>query len=447
MAIDSVYLEQCIIKTMLLDDEYAFKVVNAFKEDYFDTPGVSSIFTFIKNNLKKYGELPQKGMILNDSSDTDDIKKFFDEIDNIEYDVSKNHDWLIDTTNEYLKDKAIKSAIMKGVDIIEGGEDYQKIRDVIEEALCKDLTINLGTNYFDGFGARIQRIINSNVKRVPSYYPEFDEYLNGGFLPYTLNVIGATIGKGKSLFMANMAARQVQHGHNVALMSMEMSEDIFAQRFDSIYSKVDINRMYINKSVRSHMIKEIAKLIKNENTGKLFIKEFPTGNATVNDFRIYLRELKMRKINIDIIYCDYLGIIKAEHEQGNLYIDVKRISEQLRSLSLEFNIPIVTATQINRDGSKLDLKELDHNYTAESSGVPATADFMVFFGDDEDLFTYENEIHWKIIKNRLGGRVGDIKKFYIDTRSLKMYCETEYQEWIDDVKTSNDTRKIRANVN
>jgi len=443
---DTLYLEQCIIKTMLKDDEYAFKVISSFEPDYFDTPGISSIFSSIKNNIKSFGEIPQSSIIINESSDVEDVKKILSEIDSFEYDDSKNYQWLMEQTNFYLKDKAIKSAIVQGVDIIENGDNPQIIREMIETALCKDLKIDLGTDYFDDFGIRMDRIINSNVERIPSYYPELDEYLNGGFVPYTLNVIGAPIHKGKSLLMANMAARQAEHGHNVVLMSMEMSEDVFSQRFDSIYSKTDINRMYVNKTTRSLMIKEVAKLIKNQDRGKLFIKEFPTGNATVNDFRKYLRELRMRKIKIDILYCDYIGIMKAEIERGNLYIDVKKIAEDLRALSLEFNIPIVTATQINREGSRMDLKEIDHNYTAESSGVPATSDFMIFMGDDDDLFTYENEIHWKIIKNRIGGRVGDIKKFYIDTRSLKIYCESQYDEWIEDVKTSNDSRNIKANV-
>ena len=445
---DTVYLEQCIIKTMMQDDNYAFTVISSFEPDYFDIPGVSSIFSFIKKNLIEFSELPQESIIINSCNDKKDVQNFFDELKNNDYDILKNYDWLMDETNKYLKDKAIKSAILKGVDIIEAKDNPQKIRDIIEEALCKDLKIDLGTNYFDDFGARIQRIITADVKKTPSYYPELDEYLNGGFLPYTLSVIGAPIHKGKSLFMANMASRQVINGKNVVLMSMEMSEDVFSQRFDSIYGKVDINKMYVNKSIRTHMIREIASLKKTDDIGNLYIKEFPTGKANVNDFRKYLRELKMRKINIDILYCDYIGIMAPTHSNsgGNMYIDVKKIAEELRALSLEFNIPVVTATQINREGSKLDLKELDHNFVAESSGIPATADFMMFLGDDEDKFTYENEIHYKIIKNRIGGRVGDINKLYIDTRSLKIYCESEYDNWIEDVKTSNDTRNIKKQV-
>jgi len=444
---DSTFFEQCMIKTMLLDNDYAFTVISSFDSDYFDTPGVSSIFTAIKNNVNEFNELPQESIIINSCEDKKDVEKFFKELKSNDYDATKNYEWLLEETNAYLKDKAIKIAITRGVDIIEAGESPQKIRDLVEEALCKDIKIKLGTNYFDDFGARIQRILASDVKRIPSYYPELDEYLNGGFVPYTLNVIGATIHKGKSLFMANMAARQVENGKNVILMSMEMSEDVFSQRFDSIYSKTDINRMYINKSIRSHMIKEIAKLKKTDGIGDLYIKEFPTGATDVNTFRKYLRELKMRKVKIDVLYCDYIGIMRpSSGVTGNMYTDGKCVAEELRALSLEFDIPIITAIQINREGSRLDLKELDHNFVAESSGIAATSDFMMFLGDDEDLFTYENEIHYKIIKNRIGGRVGDIKKFYIDTRSLKMYCETEYQVWIDDVKTSNDDREVKRKV-
>ena len=443
--VENLFLEQCIIKTMMQDDEYAFTVVSAFREVFFETPGVGSIFNTIKINLKEHNEIPQKEIIINSVNDKDDVEKFFNEINTIEYDTAKNYDWLMEETNKYLKDKAIKTAIMDSVDIIDEKKSIQQIRNIIEDALCKDLKIDLGSNYFDDFGLRLQRIINSDIKKVPSYYPLLDEYLNGGFIPYSLNVIGAPIHKGKSLFMANMATRQVEHGHNVVLMSMEMSEDSFSQRFDSIYSKVDINKMYINKKIRSQMIDSISKL-KKKGVGKLFVKEFATGKASVNDFRKYLRELRMRKTDIDILYVDYVNLMMAQDPTGNMYIDVKKIAEDLRALSLEFDIPIVTATQINRDGSKLDLKEIDHNYVAESSGIAATSDFMVFLGDDEDSFTYQNEIHYKIGKNRLGGRVGDINKFYIDTRSLKMYCDTEYELWIDDAKTSNDSREVKANV-
>ena len=440
---DNLYLEQCIIKTLLVNDDFAFTVVSAFESDYFDTPGVASIFNNIKNNLTEHNELPQPEMIVNTVSDKSDVKKFLSELDTIDFDTNKNYDWLLEHTNKYLKEQAIKTAILRSVDVIDEKKPIQEIRELVETALCKDLKVDLGTDYFSDFGLRIERIKNADNKCVPSFYPLLDECLNGGFIPYSFSVIAAPIHKGKSLLMANMAQRQIEHGHNVALFSMEMSEDVFAQRFDSIIGKVDINRMYNNATLRKKMIMDVLKLKQNKNTGKLFIKEFPTGKATVNHLRIYLRELKMRKINIDILFCDYVQLMQPEVPQNNMYIDIKSIAEDLRALSLEFQIPVVTATQLNREGSRLPLSELDHNYIAESSGIAATADVVICLGNEEDLFTYENEIHYKLLKNRLGSGVGDMQKFYIDTRSLKVYCSEEHDLWINDAKSSHDSRAAK----
>ena len=73
--------------------------------------------------------------------------------------------------------------------------------------------------------------------------------------------------------------------------------------------------------------------------------------------------------------------------------------------------------------------------------LPATADFMSIYGEDEDSMVYKSEIHYKIVKNRLGGRVGDTDHFYYDSRNLKMYDSTELQLWMDDASFTNDVRE------
>ena len=127
------------------------------------------------------------------------------------------------------------------------------------------------------------------------------------------------------------------------------------------------------------------------------------------------------------------------HEQ-NMYATVKRVAEELRALSFEFEIPVVSVSQINREGMFVNFDSLDFNYIAESLGVPATADFMAILGTDEDNMIYENEVLYKITKNRLGGRVGQFDKFYLDARSLKMYDSCELDEWLADAEISGDDR-------
>ena len=241
--------------------------------------------------------------------------------------------------------------------------------------------------------------------------------------------------------MANMAARQVLHGHNVFLLTLEMSELAFAQRFDSIYSNLDINRMYMSETYIRQLKDKLAALKNGEGRGNLFIKEFPTGAASVQDFRTFLREMGLRDKRPDIVYVDYINLMKtAIKTHEGLYSSVKRIAEELRALSFEFNAPVVSVSQLNREGSFVEFTELNFNYIAESIGLPATADFMAIFGTDEDSLVYQNELHYKIVKNRLGGRVGEQDKLYYDSRSLKMYDGSEEDMWIQDANETGDDR-------
>jgi len=359
-----------------------------------------------------------------------------------DFSVSKNYDWLLENTNVYLKDRAIKRAIVESVDLIDGGDGVDQIRNIIESALCKDIKIDIGLDYFSDLSERLKRVFNSSDNRIKTYYPTLDEIFNGGYPAYTLNMMIAATHGFKSQMMINIARRQVNNGVNVAMATLEMSTDMYAQRFDAAFTGYDINRIYINKTMRGNFLKDI-KHIKDDTGGSLFLKEYATGKATVNDFRVWIRELAMRDKKPDIFYCDYLGLMKPEGtRKGDLYQDGKAISEELRALGFEFNIPVVTVSQINRSGTFLDFEALDSNSIADSFGISATADSMIVMGKDEDGMVYQNEIKWKNIKNRLGGRCGDMGKFYYDAKSLRIYDGQEMDMWIDDVNKSNDVREV-----
>jgi len=226
-------------------------------------------------------------------------------------------------------------------------------------------------------------------------------------------------------------------------LTLEMSQDMFAQRFDSIYSLLDINRMYLSGKNFVNLKNKLTNVKATPNRGELYIKQYPTGAATVGDFKIYLRELKMRDIRPEIIYVDYINLMKPAMKTGDsLYSSVKTIAEELRALSFEFEAPVVSVSQLNREGSFVGFEEVDFNYISESHGVAATSDFMSIFGVSQDALIYESELHNKIVKNRLGGRVGDILKMYYDTRNLKMYDQEEEDLWKKDAVTSGDGRNF-----
>lgn len=443
--INSDFLEKLIVKAMLLDKHYLIGVASVFEPEYFDDPSASTIFKYVSDYIDEFNSIPEEISIINSlkEDDREKVRNFLDDVKSIDFSVSDSYDFLFHHTNEYLKWQALKRAMIENVNIIDNKGDREEVREKIEIALSKDMKIDLGLKYFEELGARLKRIFTASVKRIPTYFPTLDEFISGGFPPFTLSVIVAKVHAGKSNCLANMAARQVLHGHNVVLMTLEMSQDAFAQRFDSIYSLMDINRMYISDVNRKLLAKDLKKVKNTESRGELFIKQFPTGEASVRDFKRYIRELLIRDIEPDILMVDYINLMKAATRAGNgMYESVKRVVEELRSMSFEFDVPVLSVSQLNREGGFVGFKELDFGYIAESLGIPATADFIAIMGQDEDDLVYESEIHSKIVKNRLGGRVGEVHKMYLDSRSLRLYDECEMDQWVLDSQKTGDERNV-----
>lgn len=453
------FLEQLIVKSILVDRKYFSLVFDKIEEKYFDEVVASNIFKTCSEYFKEYKNLPDKSIILNacDTKLQPNIAEYINSVESLDFDNSNssNFDFLIDSTDKWIKEKAIKNAILDSVDIVSKGKDgdYGKIEDLVKSALSKTLKFDLGLNYFNTISERIKRKFSETDYRIPTYFPEFDEKISGGFPKKTLSIFIAKSFGGKSNFMINMASRQVLNGKNVALFSLEMSEDMFAQRLDSIYSGVDINYIYSTK--KKEFQDNLVSFLKEHSSssrGNLFIKSFPTGQASVIDIRTYLKELEMRGEKIDLICVDYINLMKSmysnSHRDG-LYEKGKSIAEELRALSYEFDIPVISVTQLRRSGSAYaenNLEEVGMEDISESMGVIHTADFAAIFGTSDDLIVYASEVHYKIVKNRIGGGM-DIGRFYLDSKSLKLYDSSELDAWLDSAKISNDSREVYEKSN
>ena len=439
------YVEKLILKLLLQDKQYLVIISSVFDKRYFDNHDIGIIVECAGEHYRKYKETPPFNIIEN-IIDPNRLKDLLSEIESIDFDFAKHYDYFIDETNNFLKNQAIKQAILDGVDIVNNNGDLYSIRELVEKALAKDLKIDIGLDYYNTIGERLKRLLSGVDRRIPTYYYSLDEYLSGGFPFYTLTVFGAAIHGWKTQTEINLAVRQTLHGHNVVMYTMEMSQDAYAQRIDGIHANKDINRLYINKETTVHLVKKLKEIRSRNGLGTLIIKEFPTGDASVNDFRKHLRELAMRDIKMDIIYVDYLQLMKtAAKGITDLYSRGKKISEELRALSFEFRVPVVTVSQLKtQDGRSGNVNDLSVYSLQESSGIPATADAIILLGADEDGFVYENELFYIITKNRLGGQVGVIDKLYYDTKSLKLYDKTEMSQWLKDKEESGDSRNIKG---
>ena len=236
-------------------------------------------------------------------------------------------------------------------------------------------------------------------KRVPFDLDYFNTITNGGLPNKTLNVALAGTGVGKSLFMCHCAAANLTRGLNVLYITLEMSEERIAERIDANLLNVTIDELEL---MTKNAYDSKLSSLREKTNGKIIIKEYPTAGAGSANFRHLLNELKLKKgFTPDIIYIDYLNIcMSSRMKYGanvNSYTLVKAIAEELRGLAVEYDVPIVTATQTTRSGytnSDLGLED-----TSESFGLPATADFMFALISTEELVSL-NQIMVKQLKNR-----------------------------------------------
>mgnify|MGYP003333155364 FL=1 len=246
----------------------------------------------------------------------------------------------------------------------------------------------------------------------------FNKITKGGVPNKTLNICLAGTGVGKSLFMCHVAASCIVNGHDVLYITLEMAEERIAERIDA--NLLNINIQELNTISKADYDRKF-NILKNKTQGKLIIKEYPTAAASTLHFRALLQELHLKKnFKPEIIFVDYLNICSsARMKPGNSvnsYTYIKAIAEELRGLAVEFNVPIISATQTTRSGFTNSDPGLED--TSESFGLPATADFMFALISTEELEQL-GQIMVKQLKNRYSDP-NTYKRFVIGVDRGKM---------------------------
>jgi len=432
-------LEQTILRNLLTDENYMRKVLPFIKPDYFE--GIYRIlFREAGKFVAKYNKLPNTEAF---KIELDGADKLNDEQYNLAMDIvpqlfsneKVDDKWLLDTTEKWCQDRAIYLAIMESISIIDGKHEQLTkgaLPDLLTKALGVGFDLQVGHDYVENAEDRF-KFYHTEEDRLPFDLEYFNTITKGGVPRKTLNIALAGTGVGKSLFMCHVAASSLVQGQNVLYITMEMAEERIAERIDANLLDVPIDQLdKISKDRFSLMVSNIAK----KTTGKLIIKEYPTGSAHSGHFRALLNELKLkRQFEPDLIFIDYLNICASSRMKGmggaiNSYSYIKAIAEELRGLAVEFNVPIFSATQTTRSGySNSDVGLED---TSESFGLPATADLMFALISTEEL-EQQGQFMVKQLKNRYNDPTMH-KRFVIgvDRSKMRLYDVEENEQTLTD---------------
>ena len=439
-------IENTIIKNLIQNDTYTRKVIPFIKSEYFTESSERLVFEEICNYFDKYTKSPTVEALLinldNVTSKGDAIVKSSKQlVENIETDDTPL-DWLIDETEKWCKDRAIYIAVMDSIEVLDekSKRSTGEIPDLLKDALSVSFDTHIGHDQLEDADERFE-FYNTEEEKMPFDLEYFNKITKGGLPNKTLNICLAGTGVGKSLFMCHMASNCLLMGKNVLYITMEMSEERIAERIDANTMNVpmkelpDVSKKEYDKKIQR---------IKNKTKGKLIVKEYPTAAAHVGHFRHLLQELNIKKdFRPDIIFIDYLNICASHRIRpgsgANSYTLVKSIAEELRGLAVEYDVPMVSATQTTRSGyGSTDIGLED---TSESFGLPATADLMFALITSDELEDLD-----QLVVKQLKNRYNDptiFKRFVIgvDRSRMKLYdVEQEAQEeLIDSIDVDDDT--------
>src|SRR6056300_997632 len=420
-------VEFLILRNLLHNEEYVRKVIPFIKSEYFEDTNQKIVFEEILKFIQQYNQPATKEVLCIEVEKRQDINDTsFKEIIQLVScldDVPSEFNWLVDTTEKWCRDRAIYLALMESIHIADG-KDEKKNRDsipsILSDALAVSFDNHVGHDYLLDYEQRYE-LYHKKEDKIEFDLEYFNKITKGGLPNKTLKIALAGTGVGKSLFMCHVASSVLLQGRNVLYITMEMAEEKIAERIDANLLNVNIQEITdLPKVMFDNKVNKLA----SKTQGTLIIKEYPTATAHAGHFKALLNELALKKsFRPDIIFIDYLNICASSRysKLGNVnsYTHIKAIAEELRGLAVEFNVPIVSATQTTRSGYGSSDVELTD--TSESFGLPATADLMFALISTEELEEL-GQIMVKQLKNRYNDPT-KYKRFVVgvDRSSMKLY--------------------------
>ena len=431
----NLQIENTILRNLLTNEDYMRKVLPFIKPEYFEGP-YRALFKEAGKFVAKYNKLPSQETFLvelNEHSNLngDTFTAAVEIAKQLFVGDTVDENWLLDNTEKWCQDRAIYNAVMESINIIDGKHDTltkNALPDLLTKALGVAFDTNVGHDYVDNAEQRFD-FYHTEEDRIPFDLDYLNKITKGGVPRKTLNIALAGTGVGKSLFMCHVASGALVEGRNVLYITMEMAEERIAERIDANLLNVPIDQL--DKMSKDMFTSKIANLAR-KTTGRLIVKEYPTGSAHAGHFRALLNELKLKKqFEPDIIFIDYLNICASSRMKGmggaiNSYTYIKAVAEELRGLAVEFDVPVFSATQTTRSGySNSDVGLED---TSESFGLPATADLMFALISTEEL-EKDGQLMVKQLKNRYNDPTL-YKRFVvgIDRARMRLYDVDQSQE-------------------
>lgn len=375
-----------VIAQMSGDRAYLGKIVDSCDPEFFQNKDIKVFMTKILDFYKRHLTVPTKTEVevMCDENELKSVDSVFSVVQNM--DGGYNVDELMANTERFFRERGVYNGLVKVTENLSSTNPKVKkfsesqILDIFTKACNLSIIDDLGWNYIDRIKEFTKEITRPQMT-ISTGYKWLDGMLGGGWVAdgKALYIFQAGTNVGKSILLGNLAVNAFLNGKCVVLITLEMSEIMYVSRLAAKINGIDVNQLKSNTA----RIEMNASVLKSKGAGTLIVKEFPTRATTVSRVSSYLESLERVGVRPDVLFVDYLNILSVGHEVNNTYEDGKILAEQLRALTYKIKCPCVTATQLNREGSKKENAGLDS--ISESYGSAMTGDFIAtLWATDED---------------------------------------------------------------
>jgi archaellum biogenesis ATPase FlaH len=367
--------QEKIFQGLLTDQSWASQMVEVMRPDFFDLRYLEYLCEKYFSYFKQYKCFPTQSLlisIIKDSLNEEGDLILRDQIVSFLIRMRENPNpgdifYVKEKTLDFCKRQAFKEALEKSVELI-STDNFESVISLMKNAISIGMPNTVGHDFFEDLEARFQKIDRCAC---PTGIPELDskDILAGGLGRGEIGVVTANTGVGKSHFLVQMGANAMRNGKNVLHYTLELTEQAVGIRYDSNLCDIPASDIIDNK----HQVIDFYK--NNTELGRLMIKEYPTGTATVTTIRNHVEKLSLRNFKPSVILIDYADIMRSTRQFDSLRHELKLIYEELRNLAMELRIPIWTASQANRDSANSDIVGLEN--MSEAYGKAMVADFVV----------------------------------------------------------------------
>ena len=379
-----------IVSALLGDRSFSRQVFDILKPEYFDSEASEWLVKEIMSYVSEYEKLPTLDVlkVRINSIDRDVLKTTV--VDTLKF--AWNHlesddlTYVKEQTLDFCKNQCIKNAILDSVELLEQGK-YDVIKRKVDDAMKAGQDSDLGHEYKTMITERYEDSIRNVVS---TGWQVIDEITQGGFGKGELVLFAAPPGIGKSWSLINIGVAAMKLGKTVAHYTLELNEGYVGQRYDAVLSKIAVANLKYN-------MEDVKKSVTNVK-GDLIVKHYPTKTASVTSLKAHMDKMILQGKKPDVVIVDYADLLRGPSNKER-YEELETIFEDLRGMAGEYEVPIYTASQINRSGAEDDI--ITGTKIAGSFSKMMTADFVVSLSRKiEDKLAGTGR--WHVIKNRFG---------------------------------------------